>query len=204
VTGRLATTVVACVLLVAPPPAAADWLLTPFFGTSFSGETTLADLEQGAGKTKSTIGVAFAIMSAGILGIEADFGHALGFFKGDVPDPVVLNSRLTTIMGNVILATPLALTRESLRPYFVAGFGVMQARSEDLLGFEVGTINRDLAAISVGGGAMGFLTENTGLRFDVRYLRALGEEEDPQFPRAGVARLGVWRASVGVTIRLRQ
>lgn len=181
-------------------PASADWLLTPFLGTAFAGETTLADLDLGAGQTKMTIGASFALLSDGVLGVEADVGHSPGFFQGDDEAALVLNSRVTTIMGSVVVAVPLSVTRESLRPYFVAGMGLLQARSADVVGLL--SLERNLAALSLGGGAIGFVAPDTGLRFDVRYVRALGEDAG-LFARAGVARLSFWRASVGVAIRLR-
>ncbi len=41
---------------------------------------------------------------------------------------LVLHSRVTTICGNVVFAAPHRLTEYSLRPYFVAGGGLMRAR----------------------------------------------------------------------------
>ena len=41
-----------------------------------------------------------------------------------------MSSRVTTLSGNVMVAAPLAITRESLRPYVVAGLGLTQARTE--------------------------------------------------------------------------
>jgi hypothetical protein len=98
-----------------------------------------------------------------------------------------------------VLALPLSITRESLRPYGVAGFGLVQARSSDVLG-EL-PISRNMPGFTVGGGAIGFVTPDAGARFDLRYIRALGREEGG-FVRAGVARLSFWRASVGLVVRL--
>ena len=78
-----------------------------------------------------TLGASVALLGDGILGIEADVGHTPKFFEGDDPLGLVLSSRVTTISGNVLLAAPLALTRESLRPYLVGGLGLLQARSNN-------------------------------------------------------------------------
>jgi hypothetical protein len=199
---RLAALAIAFVTL-APSPAAADWLLTPFIGTMFAGETTLTDLEQGAGQTKWTVGTSFTLLSDGIFGLEFDVAHSPGFFQGEVEEPVILGSRVTSYMGNVIVAAPLGFTRESLRPYLLAGFGVVQARTQhiervaDLFG-----VTRNLRALNFGGGALGFVSDRTGFRFDIRYLRAVSGEPG-LFARPDVALLSFWRASVGVTIRLR-
>ena len=49
----------------------------------------------------------------------------------------------------------------------------MRTRVTDLL--DIFSANRSLVGINVGGGAMGFLTERVGVRWDVRYFRSVGE-----------------------------
>ena len=177
--------------------ARADWLITPFIGTSFAGETTFLIIEEGAG-SRMTLGASVTLIGDGVLGLEADVGHTPRFFEGDDPDGLVLSSRLTTIGGNLVLAAPLAFTRESLRPYLVGGLGWLQARSANAGG--PFPIEEDRLGLSLGAGAIGFLTDTTGLRFDVRHIKAISGSDGP-FARPGVSRLSFWRATVGVTIR---
>jgi opacity protein-like surface antigen len=187
-------------LLCACAPAAeacADWLITPFLGTSLAGETTFLILEDGAG-SRMTLGASVALIGGGILGLEADVAHTPKFFEGDDPRGVVLTSRVTTVSGNVLLAAPLALTRESLRPYLVGGLGLLQARATNAGG--VFPLDENRLGLTLGGGAIGFLSNFTGLRFDVRYIKAVSGADGP-FPRDGVSRLSFWRASAGLTIR---
>jgi len=190
---------VALLLLLGTPTATAhaDWLITPFLGTSLAGETNLLIVEEGAGR-KLTLGASVALLSDGVLGLEADVAHTPGFFEGNDPLGLVLTSRVTTVSGNVIVAAPLALTRESLRPYVVGGLGLMQARSKHAAGLF--PVEQDLLGLSVGAGAIGFVTERTGLRFDVRHIKAISGTDGP-FARSGVSRLSFWRATVGITIR---
>jgi hypothetical protein len=190
---------VALLLCVVSPAATAraDWLFTPFLGTSFAGETTFLTLEEGAG-SRITLGVSVALMGDGILGLEADIGHTPRFFEGDDPRGLVLSSRVTSVGGNLIAAAPLALTRESLRPYLLGGLGLLQARSRDLAG--VFPVTEDRLGLTLGGGALGFVSDRTGLRFDVRYIKAISGA-DGLLARPGVSRLSFWRATVGVTIR---
>ena len=180
-----------------PANAYADWLITPFLGGSFAPETTLLILEQGAGRTLM-LGGSVALVSDSVLGIEADFTHAPGFFEGDNPRGLVVTSRVATLTGNVVLAAPLAMTRDSLRPYFVGGLGLIQARSKNAGGLF--PVDRDLLGLDLGVGAHGLLTPRTGVRFDVRRFKAVGGEPDP-FARPGLSHLSFWRASAGVTIR---
>ena len=190
---------VALLLLVWTPPAKAhaDWLITPFLGTSFAGETTFLVFEEGAGR-KTVLGVSVALLGDGILGIEAEVAHLPRFFEGNDPLGLVLTSRVTTLNGNVMVAAPLALTRESLRPYLVGGLGLMQARSKNAAGLF--PVEQDLLGLSLGAGALGFVTDRTGLRFDLRQFRAVTGSGGP-FARTGVSRLSFWRATAGVTIR---
>jgi hypothetical protein len=193
---RLAVAWLLCICAPAAE-ARADWLITPFLGTSFAGETTLLVLEEGAG-TRMTLGVSVALLSDGLLGIEAEVAHAPKFLEGDDPLELVRSSRVTTFSGNVLLAAPLALTRESLRPYIVGGLGLLQARLQDAAG--VFPLDEDRLGLNLGGGAIGFVTDFTALRFDIRHVKAISGSDGP-LARPGVSRLSFWRATVGLTIR---
>ena len=173
----------------------------PFVGVGFAGETTFLVLGRGAGESKLTLGGSVALVSDGLLGIEADVAHTPGFFKNDkdpLPLRLVTSSRVTTVGGNLIIATPLAVTRESLRPYLVGGLGLMQARIDDLV--SVFPLDKNLLGLSLGGGAIGLFSERTGVRFDLRHLKAITGEDGP-LAADGTSRLSFWRASVGVIIR---
>ena len=193
---RLAVAILLCAC-VSPVDARADWLITPFLGTSLARETTFLILEEGAG-SRLTLGASVALLSDGILGLEADVGHTPRFFEGDDPLGLVLSSRVTTLSGNVIVAAPLALTRESLRPYLVGGLGLLQARAAHVGGLF--PVEKDLLGLSLGAGAVGFVSARTGLRFDVRQIKAISGSDGPG-AREGVSRLSFWRATAGVTIR---
>jgi hypothetical protein len=191
--------VVAALLLAAlPSDASADWLLTPFLGGSFAPETTFLIFEEGAGRSLA-FGGSVALLSDGIFGLEADVGYTPGFFQGDDPLGLVLSSRVTTVAGSVILAVPLTITRESLRPYFVGGLGLLQARSKHVAG--VLNVYENLLGVSIGGGAIGMVTPQTGLRFDVRYFNAASGPDGP-FARPGLSSLSFWRGTAGLVLRL--
>jgi hypothetical protein len=190
---------VALLVLLATPPATAhaDWQITPFLGNAFSAQTGLLIFEDGLSR-RTTFGASVALLNDGIFGLEAEVGHTPRFFEGNDPLGLVLSSRVTTVSGSVIVAAPLAVTRESLRPYLALGIGLMQARSKHAGG--VLPVNEDLLAMNVGVGAIGFLTDRTGLRFDLRHFRGLGAADAPM-TRARVSRLSFWRATAGVTLR---
>ncbi len=169
--------VVLALLVLTPAAASADWLITPFIGTAFSGETTLLALEQGAGQKKLTFGVSGMLLSDNIFGIEGSLGHTPGFFQGDDPLGLIPNSRVTTVTGSVVIAAPLAMTRESLRPYIVGGVGLMQARAASTAG--IFPIEKDFLVVDLGGGAIGLISPRTGVQFEIRHFKAASGADGP-------------------------
>jgi opacity protein-like surface antigen len=191
-------------LLTCTPPstASADWLITPFLGMKFAGETSFVDIEQGVGRRKLTFGGSVALQSDRFLGIEADFGHTLGFFEREGRGEVVASSRVSTLMGSMVVAVPLTITRESLRPYVVGGLGLLHARNAtavEALDADFG-IDRNLFGMNVGFGAIGLVSNRAGYRFELRHFRSLSDRQ-PAASGLGTTALKFWRLSVGVTLR---
>jgi hypothetical protein len=181
---------------VPPAHAAAQWIVTPFIGLKMAGNTNFVDLDQGAGSTKLTFGGSAGVLGDGILGVEADFGYSPRFFETD-RGGLVFESTVTTLMGNVIVTTPRQLTRESLRPYVIGGLGLMRTTIDYVGG--VFQVESNLLGLSVGGGAIGSITDRTSLRFDLRHFKNLSEEDAPV--GFGTTRLSFWRATAGLTLR---
>jgi len=71
-------------LAAGPVRAAAQQLhVVPYFGATFGGSSALlADLEGGSRESASVLGVSAVRLSDGWVGLEADLGHAPGFFEG--------------------------------------------------------------------------------------------------------------------------
>ena len=177
--------------------ARADFLVTPFFGTTFGGSTTQLDLEIGAASERHWLfGGSAGWLSDQVLGVEADFAMAPGFFESDSGTGLVVSSRVTTLSGNVIATLPLSVTRESLRPYITGGVGLIRASAEDLIGLnETG----NWVGLQLGAGAIGMLSDRTGLRFDLRNTRTFNRDNTLRGERT--SKLSFWRATVGVTLR---
>jgi hypothetical protein len=188
----------------APSPAAADWYFTPFLGWTLGGTTTLPDPDYRSDSRggKITIGGSVAFIK-GIVGLEADYALVPGFFRNpDREPPTIAGSRVQTVTGSLIVAAPLALTRESLRPYVLAGVGWIGASSEIFLpgGSNADLfVDEDMLGINVGGGAIGMFSNRTGVRFDLRRVWHLHGEtaEGSGFG----TELKFWRGTIGVTLR---
>ncbi len=185
------------VMVAFPGSARADWYLTPFVGLKFAGDTRIADLESGASNTKLTYGGIVGLIDDRVLGVEADFGYSPRFFERS-SGTLVARSHVLTLMGNVVLSAPRALTGDSLRPFVSGGAGLMHVNIDDVAGV-LGT-RKNSFGINVGGGATGRLTDVTSLRFELRYFRSI-TNDDPEAIGFGSTRLSFWRAGVGLTLR---
>lgn len=189
----------AILLTLTSAPAWADFLITPFLGSTFGGRTNIVNF--GTTKPKSTfaVGASGAWLGSGPFGVEADVGLAPRFFEGGGAASVATpHSRILTIVGNLVIAAPLSITRESLRPYAVIGAGMVNASTSDLISLV--PVHRTDWVSSVGGGAIGFFDPNVGVRFDVRRFSTMAGNQAIG-PAIGGDRLSFWRAAVGVTFR---
>ena len=177
--------------------AHAQWFVAPWIGLKFGGSTNLPDLEQSAAEAKLLLGGSGGVLGSGIFGIEGDYGYGPRFFERT--NDQVGRSSITTLMGNVIIALPRRITRDSLRPYLVGGVGLLHLSIEEGIG--VFDLNRNLLGFSVGGGAFGPVTNRVSIRFDLRRLSNLTAPSEPALTvDEEPAYLTFWRATVGVVV----
>lgn len=194
----LCSFVIALACLLPGPAAAQDLLFVPYLGFTFGGGSALfEDLEGGSTETASAVGISALLLGGGVLGVEADVGYVPGFFERGERELVVSGSFVTSFTGSAVLTLPVSVTRESLRPYLVAGGGWLRAEARDVT--TVFPIRSTMSVVTLGGGAIGFLNPTVGVRFDLRYLRSLGAGTDPL---AGEGpRVRYWRGGVGLVLR---
>lgn len=175
-----------------PATASAEWVLSPHIGTRFAGSTNFVVGREGTEENKAGFGASIGFLTGGILGVEGEIAFIPGFFDG----PAIVSSMITTLMGNAVIAAPLGATRYGLRPYVTAGGGLLRARGDDSAG---AVISSNLFGVNFGGGAIGPVSPRTSLRFDLRYVRNLGNDSDARtFDGADVA-LSFWRGTVGLS-----
>ena len=198
-TARAATlaTLLLVVLCGSPRETRADSLFMPFIGGTFARETVFnIGVEQGEGSTHVIFGGSASWLSAGILGVEGEFAYAPRFFEVDNPISDIVGSNLFTLSGNVIVAVPLSVSEYSLRPYAIGGVGLIHSGISYVL---QAPVDDNSMGFNVGGGAIGFLTRRTGVRFELRHVRTF-EREPSEFGDVG-ARVSFWRFTVGAVIR---
>ena len=176
--------------------AGAERQIKPFLGMVFGGSTTFVDVEDAAGSPHLTFG-ASGILLGDVLGVEADFGHASGFFQAG-KRRLVQESSVTTLSGSLVVALPRRLAEYGLRPYFVGGAGMMYIQIDHQLG--VLQVNNSLPVLHIGGGVTGFLTDRLGLSWDVRHFRSVGGTREAGIS-FGREQLSFWRALTALAIR---
>jgi hypothetical protein len=178
-------------------PAQAQWVITPQLGMNFAG-----GVEHGKGGPGGSVAY-----FAGRIGFEVDFQRYQHFFKdsevfpldpaappncrpGVGPPCTDIDTDAMGFMANVVV--PVRFDgAPKWRPYGAAGLGLIHGwtnepdRNQTDLGF------------NVGGGVMFSVSRRVGLRADVRYFRALADENDPD--GIHVEDYGFWRVTLGVT-----
>jgi opacity protein-like surface antigen len=195
-------------------PAAADWLLTPYFGIVFSGAANTVDLAtfDEAFEQRGNFGLSASGMASGIFGWEADISYTPNFFQftegGEDFEFFNVDSSLTTVMGNLVIGIPIGgTTGGGVRPYITGGAGLMRANIKFDEVFN--NLSTNDLAINFGGGLHIFFSDNIGLRGDVRYFRGLEQTEDDDpledddfiDEDFALEDFDFWRATIGITFR---
>jgi opacity protein-like surface antigen len=185
-----------CVVLAAlattmlvPARAQADWLITPFVGGNFGSDTG-----------NFNMGAAVGYMFRGIFGVELDLSLGRDFFEPEPNPGLVSDSRLGTVMGNLIVGIPVGgRAGAGFRPYATIGFGVIQTKVDDPGGLF--DLENNEAGINIGGGAMVFFGNHIGVRGDIRYFRNLTTPEGGNGFNLDFRGFDFWRGTAGVVFR---
>jgi hypothetical protein len=201
-------------------PAAAEWQFAPFVGFTFKGGSNLwdpflldpdaLDAPRAASQRHWNLGGTVRLVGAGPLGVETVVLYVPGFFQPAETSPLqpqtppsspITSSYAFALMGNVVLTTPRTWNEYGLRPFVSGGLGLLRAVHNDSLL----PVRADLLGYNVGGGAVGFLTDRVGLRFDLRYFRHVppGPEktDDTPLSTGDRVRLHYWTGTVGVVLK---
>ena len=189
---------ICCLFMVAvsAPVAAAEWQFTPMIGETFLGRTTIVDLEAATDNHHKNLGGSVVLLGKGVLGVEGLVVWTPGFFEtGD--QELIQKSHTTAFMGNVVVTAPRRWTEYSLRPFVSGGFGLLNVSKTEVHAVFPTTVN--VSGYNIGGGAVGFFTNRTGVRFDLRYYNNLTSPENAA--SIGPVQLRYMTFSVGVVLR---
>jgi opacity protein-like surface antigen len=179
-------------------PGYAQWVAAPYLGINISGN--VEQRKGGPGGSISYFG--------GLLGFELDFQRYQHFFKDadmvdlvhgscvNCPDRAAdFDTDALSFMGNVV--APIRIQGATKwRPYATAGLGVIRAWLDSTVD-QLDTHQNNLG-FNVGGGVMYSLSRRIGVRGDLRYFRALVDEDKRE--GALYKDYGFWRTTFGVTL----
>jgi opacity protein-like surface antigen len=184
--------------LAAPPAWAQDWYFTPFVGANFGGNATFSEFEDVDDEVEQRIDFGATLgWQPTAVGFEIDFGWSPNFFEDTFGDRNFEygDSNVTTLMGNMVVGAPVGA---AVRPYGSGGLGLIRSHVSGVESFFDDITNNDLG-VNVGGGVGAQFTDNFGLRFDVRYLRSLEDNEPDNDLDLGLSDFDFWRGTLGVS-----
>jgi opacity protein-like surface antigen len=181
--------------VLTPGVARADFLITPFFGANFGGDSG-EELSDAVDASQYNWGVSLAWMGAGVFGFEGDIGYSNDFFgKTDRGGSSVL-----TMSGNLLLGIPFGGQRGfGVRPYGVVGVGVVRPEGDAFPESEAFGSNH--VAWNFGGGVKVFFASHVGVRADVRYFRTFEAVDLFDFDVNEAGDLDFTRGSIGFILR---
>ena len=196
----LMISVLSLVLLPASAQAQSGWFFSPFIGGNFGGNADFGDFpdDDDAVERRMDFGATLG-WNPSFVGFEFDFGYSPNFFQDTAGDANFEfgDNNVTTLMGNVLLSAP---PGTGIRPYGSAGLGLIRASVQSATGLFNDLSTNDLG-MNVGGGVNAQFNDNIGLRGDLRYFRALQDNEADNDFDLSLGSFNFWRGSVGLTFR---
>ena len=183
----------------APRQAAADWLFTPFIGSTFGGS---ADVGGGVPTSKSEferkLNWGASLSGGGPVAFELDFSYSPNFFGvSDTGSGVSFlgDGNVTTLTGNLRVG----VSAGPIRPYAVGGAGLIRAKVDDPAQFFRSPSTSDFG-MDIGGGLDAFFSHSVGIRGDLRYFRSF-QKDDSSAVDLTLGSFRFWRGIVGITFK---
>jgi len=184
----------------APRSASADWLFTPFIGSTFGGSANLGGQDEAFKEEferKLNYGASLAATGAGAIGFEIDFGYSPNFFglSSDSDFNFTGDGNVTTLTGNLLIGP----SAGPVRPYVVGGVGLIRSKVDNPAQFFDTESTNDFG-FDAGAGIIGLFSNNVGVRGDIRFFRSLRDPDPDSFDLA-LGSFKFWRGTVGITFK---
>jgi len=188
-------------LMLLPASAQAQsWFFSPYIGGNFGGNADFGDFpdEDDAVERRLDFGATLG-WNPSVVGFEFDFGWSPNFFEDTAGDRNFEfgDNNVTTLMGNVLLSAP---PGSGFRPYASAGLGLIRSSVASATGLFDDLSSNDLG-VNFGGGINAQFNDRFGVRGDVRYFRALQDNEPDNDLDLSLGSFDFWRGTVGLTFR---
>lgn len=191
----------ALALFLVPKPAAAQsWFVSPYIGGNFGGNADFGDFPNSNDEVEKRLDFGGTIgWNPSVVGFEVDLGFSPNFFENTAGDRNFEfgNNNVTTLMGNILFTVP---PGGGVHPYASAGLGLIRSSVQSASGLFDDLSTNDLG-VNVGAGINGYFNSNVGLRADIRYFRALQDNEPDNDFSLSLGSFDFWRGSVGLTFR---
>ena len=184
----------------APRSASADWLFTPFIGSTFGGSANLSGSDEEFKEEferKLNYGASLAAQGAGPIGFEIDFGYSPNFFglADDNDFNFTGDGNVTTLTANLLIGPSVG----RVRPYVVGGVGLIRSKVDNPEDFFDTSSTNDFG-FDAGAGIVALFSDKVGLRGDIRFFRSLRDPDPDSFDLA-LGSFKFWRGTVGVTFK---
>jgi opacity protein-like surface antigen len=191
----------ALALMLVPTTASAqNWFFSPFIGGNFGGNADFGDFpdDDDAVERRMDFGATLG-WNPSVVGFEVDLGFSPNFFEDTAGDRNFDfgDNNVTTFMGNVLLS---AKPGSGIRPYGSAGIGLIRSSVHSASGLFNDLSTNDLG-INFGGGLNANFNDKVGVRGDLRYFRALQDNQADNDLDLSLGSFDFWRGTVGLTFR---
>ncbi len=179
--------------------AGADWLFTPFLGSTFGGSANIGS-DGGTFKDEfeRKLNYGASLASGGPVGFELDFGYSPNFFGVSAGNPgfnFTGDGNVTTLTGNLRIGA----SGGPVRPYVVGGVGLIRSSVDNPSQFFSKPSTSDFG-MDLGGGVNAFFSHNVGIRGDLRYFRSF-QKDDSAALDLTLGSFKFWRGTVGITFK---
>jgi opacity protein-like surface antigen len=184
---RTITAAAILLTLMVPALARAEGFISPLIGFNFGGDANCPNVT-GCEDKRLNFGVGLGAMNA-VLGFEEEFAYARDFF-GTAPG---LKSSVLTLMSNVMVAPKVG----PVRPYFLAGLGLIKTRVDFTTTTLLSTDNNNFGW-DIGGGVMITVVPHVAIRGDIRYFHSFQDMGVVGFTLGGGSKLDFGRAAAAL------
>ena len=174
-------------IMAAPTLGSAEIMFTPFAGTTFGGNGG-----EFGDESHLVYGGSVSFLGDSPFGLEFEGQVAPDYF-GEAG-----TNNVASLMGSVLFGGHDDSGR--LRFYANAGAGLLRTHIRDSTQFF--NTARDSLGITLGGTVIYGLSDNLGLKGDVRYFRGLRDDEPGSDLDLDLTGFNFWRASLGLGVRV--
>ena len=183
-------------VLASERPAHAQWSLTPSVGVTARTSSGYFDPDDAVARRKIVLGLAVS-RTWRRFGVEVEATQIPDFFNGRNDDALITNSRVRTLMGNLVVTLP---RTGPVRPYAVVGAGGVHVRMRDLA--DVFPVNEWQLMFDAGAGAMVPAGRRLSFGADARYFRSRRGDGAGSSIGFGETFVNFWRVSARMSIAL--